>query len=164
MLVVGRVGWGPSLHQSKLTPDEQCTHVSLWGMVSAPLLIGCDLERLDPLTLGSLTNDEVLAARPGRAGKQAVGAATLGAVDVYLKDLEDGGKALGLFNRGRQAEDVAFNKLPRLGLSGRHARAGPLAAEGPCGRRRRRPRRHSPARRRAPETHSRRALTWATNS
>ena len=52
MLVVGRVGWGPALHESKLTPDEQYTHVSLWCMLSAPLLIGCDLERLDPLTLG----------------------------------------------------------------------------------------------------------------
>ena len=88
-------------------------------MLSAPLLIGCDLERLDPLTLALLTNDDVLALDQDALGKQAVRAATLGAVDIYLKDLEDGGKAIGLFNRGRQSENVTFNKLPRLGLSGK---------------------------------------------
>jgi hypothetical protein len=61
MLVVGWVGWGPTLHPTKLTPDEQYTHISLWALLSAPLLIGCDLERLDDFTLNLLTNDEVLA-------------------------------------------------------------------------------------------------------
>jgi len=27
MLVVGWVGWGPSLHPTRLTPDEQYTHI-----------------------------------------------------------------------------------------------------------------------------------------
>jgi alpha-galactosidase len=57
MLVVGQVGWGPKLHPTKLTPDEQYTHISLWCLLSAPLLIGCDLERLDDFTLSLLTND-----------------------------------------------------------------------------------------------------------
>src|SRR5204862_1664569 len=30
MLVVGKVGWGPSLHPTRLTPDEQYSHISLW--------------------------------------------------------------------------------------------------------------------------------------
>ncbi|MEW6234150.1 MAG: NPCBM/NEW2 domain-containing protein, partial [Candidatus Omnitrophota bacterium] len=41
MLVVGLVGWGPNLHPTSLTPDEQYTHISLWCLLSAPLLIGC---------------------------------------------------------------------------------------------------------------------------
>jgi len=60
MLVVGWVGWGPNLHPTRLTPDEQYTHISLWALLSAPLLIGCDLTRLDDFTLNLLTNDEVL--------------------------------------------------------------------------------------------------------
>ena len=32
MLVVGLVGWGPKLHYTKLTADEQYTHMSLWAM------------------------------------------------------------------------------------------------------------------------------------
>ncbi len=50
MLVVGWVGWGPNLHPTKLTPDEQYTHISLWCLLSAPLLLGCDLQQLDPFT------------------------------------------------------------------------------------------------------------------
>ena len=38
MLVVGHVGWGPQLHRTKLTPDEQYSHISLWCLLSAPLL------------------------------------------------------------------------------------------------------------------------------
>ena len=49
MLVVGLVGWGPKLHYTKLTADEQYTHMSLWAMLASPLLIGCDLAQLDPL-------------------------------------------------------------------------------------------------------------------
>src|SRR5438034_7619572 len=71
MLVVGLVGWGPKLHPTKLTPDEQYTHISLWCLLSAPLLIGCDMERLDPFTLSLLTNDEVLAIDQDRLAKSA---------------------------------------------------------------------------------------------
>ena len=61
MLVVGWVGWGSNLHPTHLTPNEQYSHVSLWCLLSAPLLLGCDLAKLDDFTLNLLTNDEVLA-------------------------------------------------------------------------------------------------------
>ncbi len=119
MLVVGWVGWGPSLHRTQLSADEQYSHISLWSMLSAPLLIGCDLDRLDPFTVGLLSNDEVLAIDQDALGKQAVRAATIGAVDVFAKDLEDGGKALGFFNRGGVAETHEFTKLGKIGLPGK---------------------------------------------
>jgi alpha-galactosidase len=110
---------GPSLHRTQLSADEQYTHISLWSMLSAPLLIGCDLDRLDPFTVGLLSNDEVLAIDQDALGKQAVRAATIGAVDVFAKDLEDGGKALGFFNRGGVAETHEFTKLGKIGLPGK---------------------------------------------
>lgn len=116
MLVVGYVGWGPSLHPTKLTPDEQYTHISLWCLLSAPLLIGCDLERLDAFTLNLLGNDEVLALDQDALGRQAVRVATAGPIDVYLKELEDGSRALGFFNRDSVVQDYAFNKLFQLDL------------------------------------------------
>src|SRR5580704_2425930 len=61
MLVVGKVGWGPGLRLTHLSPDEQYTHISLWALLSAPLLIGCDLSQADDFTMNLLTNDEVLA-------------------------------------------------------------------------------------------------------
>ena len=59
MLVVGKVGWG-NLHPTRLKPNEQYTHISLWCLLASPLLIGCDMTQLDEFTLGLLTNDEVL--------------------------------------------------------------------------------------------------------
>ena len=73
MLVVGTVGWGKP-HPTSLTPDEQYTHISLWCLLSAPLLIGCDMIELDDFTLSLLTNDEVLAIDQdalGQAGDDA---------------------------------------------------------------------------------------------
>ena len=123
MLVVGHVGWGANLHATHLTPDEQYTHVSLWCLLSAPLLIGCDLEQLDAFTLGLLSNDEVLALDQDSLGKPALRAATVGPVDVYMKELADGSRALGFFNRGDTEAKMNFNKLNYLGLGGtRHVR------------------------------------------
>jgi alpha-galactosidase len=118
MLVVGYVGWSAHLHPTQLTPDEQYTHISLWCLLSAPLLLGCDLERLDPFTLNLLTNDEVLALDQDALGRQAVRAATAGAVDVYVKELADGSRAVGFFNRDSAAQPLAFNKLGQLGFKG----------------------------------------------
>ena len=119
MMVLGWVGWGPKLHATRLTPDEQYSHISLWCMLSAPLLIGCDLDRLDDFTLGLLTNDEVLALDQDALGLQAVRVATDGPVDVYKKQLEDGSVALGLFNRNSSEHTLAFNKMPRIGMEGK---------------------------------------------
>jgi len=117
MLVLGWVGWGPSLHQTHLTAAEQYSHFTLWCMLGAPLLIGCDLERLDPFTLGLLSNDEVIALDQDALGRQGQRVATLGAIDVYRKDLEDGSCALAFFNRGDVAH-AATVKLERLGRGG----------------------------------------------
>jgi alpha-galactosidase len=118
MLVLGWVGWGPQLHATRLTPAEQYTHFTLWAMLSAPLLIGCDLERLDAFTLGLLSNDEVLAVNQDALGQPARRIATIGAIDVFKKPLEDGSVALGFFNRGDIAHTIPIN-FHHLGLEGR---------------------------------------------
>jgi alpha-galactosidase len=98
MLVVGNVGWGPKLHPSKLTPDEQYTHISLWCLLSSPLLIGCPIEQMDAFTLNLLTNDEVLDISQDSLGQQARRVAQAGDTEVWAKKLEDGSYAVGLFN------------------------------------------------------------------
>jgi alpha-galactosidase len=117
MLVVGYVGWGPRLHPTRLTPDEQYTHISLWCLLSAPLLIGCDLERLAPFTLGLLTNDEVLAVDQDALGRPAHRIGDSEIRTVYAKPLEDGAWAVGLFNRGDAPAEVAV-RWADLGLPG----------------------------------------------
>ena len=98
MLVVGRVGWGPSLHDTRLSPEEQYTHISLWCLLSAPLLIGCDMSRLDDFTLGLLTNDEVLDVDQDMLAKPAIKAWDKDGLQVWVKELKDGARAIGIFN------------------------------------------------------------------
>jgi alpha-galactosidase len=117
MLVVGKVGWG-HLHPSRLTPNEQYTHISLWCLLSAPLLIGCDMTQLDPFTLNLLENDEVIAIDQDPLGKEAVAVAKNGYVRIYAKDLADGSKAVGLFNLGETEAQVTAN-WSDLGLKGK---------------------------------------------
>ena len=115
MLTVGQVGWGPSLHPTRLTPDEQYTHISLWCMLSAPLLIGCDMDRLDDFTLNLLTNDEVLAIDQDPLGKQAQQYVKTKEFQVWVKNLEDGGKAIAIFNTQNKYDVIRF-KWSDLGL------------------------------------------------
>jgi alpha-galactosidase len=128
MLVVGYVGWSKNLHPSNLTPDEQYTHISLWSLLSAPLLIGCPIERMDPFTLSLLTNDEVLAVNQDSIGKSAMLVSKQGPEvtierkdrpnnppakliqgQVWAKELEDGSHAVGLFNVGDAEMKVVAN-------------------------------------------------------
>jgi alpha-galactosidase len=106
MLVVGKVGWGPQLHPTRLTPNEQYTHITLWSLLSSPLLIGCDMTQMDDFTLSLLTNDEVIAVNQDVLGRQASRVSKSGDLEVWAKDLADGSKAVGLFNRGKWKEDV----------------------------------------------------------
>lgn len=119
MLIVGQLGWGPKLRSTQLTPEEQYAHISLWCMLSAPLLLGCDLEHLDDFTIGLLTNDEVLAINQDALGKQGVRRATIGAVDIFVKELEDSSRAIGFFNRDSQPQQVEFGRWQSLGLKGK---------------------------------------------
>lgn len=98
MMVVGKVGWGENLHPSRLTPDEQYTHVSLWCLLSAPLLIGCDLNKLNDFTLNLLTNPEVLAIDQDILGKQAQRTLQQDSTQVWMKEMSNSSKAIGIFN------------------------------------------------------------------
>ena len=118
MLVVGNVGWGPKLHPTQLTPNEQYTHISLWCLLASPLLIGCDMTKLDDFTVGLLANDEVLEVNQDPLGQQAARLSRNGSTEVWAKHMEDGSLAVGLFNRGPVGERVTA-KWSDLGLSGK---------------------------------------------
>ena len=132
MLVVGKLGWGPELRNSRLSPDEQYSHISLWALLSAPLLLGCDLAQMDAFTLGLLTNNEVLAVNQDPLGKQATRVYDGVRYQVWAKELVDGSLAVGIFNIGKDSPTEAFNwtneeqKLDitvgatQIGISGTH--------------------------------------------
>ncbi len=112
MLVVGTVGWGHP-RASRLTPDEQYAHISLWCLVSSPLLLGCDLTKLDNFTMGLLTNDEVIDVDQDALGKGATRISQENGHEVWAKPLADGTWAVGLFNLTESAGRVTL-KLDAL--------------------------------------------------
>jgi alpha-galactosidase len=107
-------------NQPGLTPDEEYTHMTLWCLLSAPLLLGNDLSAMDAFTLNLLTNDEVLAVNQDELGRQASGVAKDGDLVVYRKDLADGSIAVGLFNRGTIPATVTA-KWADLKMEGRRS-------------------------------------------
>lgn len=110
MLVVGKVGWGPALHNSRLTYDEQYTHISLWSLLASPLLIGCDMGHLDRFTLSLLTNDEVIAINQDELGKEARQYVKKDGYQVWVKELSGGRKAIGLFNLSDKYQTISLPK------------------------------------------------------
>ena len=117
MLVVGKVGWGQQLRDSRLTADEQLTHITLWSLQAAPLLIGADMSQIDPFTIDLLGNPEVLAVNQDPLGHAAGRLRGDGRIDVWARPLSDGTTAVGLFNRGPVATKISVS-WKELGLSG----------------------------------------------
>jgi alpha-galactosidase len=118
MLVVGKVAIGGGTpHDSRLTPNEQVTHISLWSLQAAPLLIGCDLAHMDQFTKDLLTNDEVLDIDQDPLGRAAARVSRNERLEVWARPLADGTKAVGLFNRGLTSASITAS-WEDLGLTG----------------------------------------------
>ena len=106
-LMVGNVGWGDQLYPTKLSPDEQYSQVSLWCLLSAPLLIGCDVASMDDFTVSLLSNDEVLALDQDPLGKSAERIIATDTYQVWVKQLEDGSRAVGIFNFANSEQTIS---------------------------------------------------------
>ncbi len=131
MLILGNVTTGTDLHPTRLTPNEQYSHVSLFSLLAAPLLIGCPIEQLDNFTMNLLTNDEVIAINQDPLGKPARLVSDESGVQIWLKQLEDGSFAVGLFYTddygkipqsyfrwGNEPEKLFIFDFSKIGLKG----------------------------------------------
>ncbi len=68
-----------------LSHAEERAHFALWCMLSAPLIVGCDLTKLSPATLGILKNAALIAVDQDPACRQA----------CVVREVRDGGELLG---------------------------------------------------------------------
>lgn len=112
--------WRGETAPTPLTPNEQYTHVTLWCLVAAPLIFSGDMTRLDEFTLNLLCNDEVIAVDQDPLGLPGKRVRKDGDMEVWAKDMEDGSKAVGLFNRGEFEADVQV-RWSDLGIQGRQS-------------------------------------------
>lgn len=105
------------LFMHALKPNEQITHLTLWSMLAAPLLIGSDISKLSPYSIDALSNDEVIEIDQDAWGQQGKRILQDGNIEVWARPLWDGTMAVALFNRSRKSADVAV-KWSDLGLKG----------------------------------------------
>ena len=118
MLIVGKVGWG-ALHPTRLTQNEQYTHMSMWAILCSPLLIGCDLTDLDEFTLSLLTNDEVIEVNQDELGAQAARIKEDDVSEIWAKPMSDGSIVMAFFNKSkRPPKSTIVADLKSLGLEG----------------------------------------------
>ncbi|HTM27205.1 MAG TPA: NPCBM/NEW2 domain-containing protein [Vicinamibacterales bacterium] len=119
MLVVGHLGWGrtDNPRPTLLTPNEQLTHISLWALQAAPMLIGADMSQIDDWTVDLLGNREVLAINQDPMGKAAGRVWADNWTQVWARPLSDGTMAVGLFNRAPEPAPVTV-KFSDIGLTG----------------------------------------------
>jgi hypothetical protein len=85
---------------------EARSHFSLWAMLNAPLLIGADLRTTPQALVDILGNTDIIALNQDAAGNQATVAYDANDLQILVKQLASGQKALAIFNRGVAAIDV----------------------------------------------------------
>ena len=113
MLPLGRLALGQ--RDTRFTPDEQRTLMTLWSIARSPLIMGGDLRHLDAATRALLTNREVIAVNQASGGNRPhfvedhtrIWSARAANDDTYV----------ALFNPGETTRDVGL-PLSALGLGG----------------------------------------------
>jgi alpha-galactosidase len=88
---------------------EYQTQMSMWCLLAAPLMIGCDIRNMDADTRRILANPEVIAIDQDPLGKQGNRVARTGSTDVWRKPLKDGALAVALLNRGESEVEITAN-------------------------------------------------------
>lgn len=107
MMILGNVTTGTEMHPTRLTPNEQYSHISLFALLSSPLLIGCPIDQLDEFTLNLLNNDEVIAIDQDPLGSSARLILDEDGIQTWFKKMEDGAYAVGFFNTDNYGKNPA---------------------------------------------------------
>jgi len=105
MLPLGRLALGN--RDTKFTPAEQKTLMTLWSIARSPLIMGGDLRHLDQPTLDLLTNDEVLAVNQMSHDNQPHFLAD--GRRVWTARAENGDYYLALFNTTDSDAELSFD-------------------------------------------------------
>ncbi|HEY5055164.1 MAG TPA: glycoside hydrolase family 27 protein [Acidobacteriaceae bacterium] len=90
-----------------MTNDEYRVHFSMWALFSAPLLAGNDLEHMTPEVREILLNKDVIAIDQDPMGIQGHRVQKSGDLEVWSKQLGDGGRAVVLLNRSAKPATIA---------------------------------------------------------
>ena len=90
-----------------MSSTEYETHMSLWCLMKAPLLIGCDVRTMDDDTLRILSNPEVIAINQDDLGVQGKKLSANGSIEVWGGPLKGKKFVMLVLNRGDSSETVS---------------------------------------------------------
>ncbi|MBF0648642.1 putative Ig domain-containing protein [Dysgonomonas sp. GY75] len=115
MLIVGISGTSRTMNTGEedvvgCTPEQYRSHMSLWAMMAAPLLSGNDVRHMDPVTLTTLTNPEIIAINQDALGKQGVRKIKNETFQIWEKELTNGRKAVAFLNTTDSNMKIPLNK------------------------------------------------------
>lgn len=94
---------------SPMPPNMQYAYMSLWCLMAAPLIYSGDMSRLDDFTLNVLCNPEVIEIDQDPLGESAQVIKQSDELFLMVKNMADGSKAVGLFNRGKNATEMTLD-------------------------------------------------------
>jgi alpha-galactosidase len=97
----------------------QYAYMSLWSLMAAPLVYSGDMSKLDEFTINVLCNPEVIAVNQDVLGECGLVIRKSENCFLMVKNLADGSKAVGLFNRGNAAVEVDV-EWAELKISGKY--------------------------------------------
>jgi alpha-galactosidase len=92
-----------------MTTAEYRAHFSLWAILAAPLIAGNDLRDMKPEIREILTHKEVIAVDQDPAGNEGSRVRKNGDLEVWSKVLQDGSRAVVLFNRGTAGAEIGVS-------------------------------------------------------
>ena len=96
-------------NRTAFTMDEQRTMMTLWSIFRSPLIIGCELTKLDPETLGLLTNADIIAMNKNSRHAHQVWRRKTddGEFVLWTAVNAEGGQYAALFNLGEKAANIS---------------------------------------------------------
>jgi alpha-galactosidase len=100
--------------------NEYRTHMSLWCIMAAPLILGNDIRSMNQVTRDILLNKEIIAVNQDTAGIQGTKMKSSNGLDIWCKPLGSQNsttKAVALFNRTNSAANITLN-FSDMSLSG----------------------------------------------
>lgn len=92
-----------------MTTTEYRSHFSLWSMLAAPLMAGNDLKNMTPEIREILTNKEVIAVDQDPLGMEGRRVRKTGDLEVWVKQMKDGSRAVALLNRGASESEISVS-------------------------------------------------------
>ncbi len=92
-----------------LNNQEYRAQFTMWCILAAPLIAGNDIRDMDPVTIETLTNPEVIAVNQDPLGRQGTRVRKNGDLEVWAKPLMDNEWAVAFFNRGGFNADISVH-------------------------------------------------------